>query len=35
MTETNQKLDSSGLNIIENLDGSYTFEWDLKDSRWN
>jgi hypothetical protein len=35
MTETNQKLDPSGLNIIENSDGSYAFEWDPKDSRWN
>jgi hypothetical protein len=35
MTEINQKLDPSGLNIIENSDGSYTFEWDPKDSRWN
>jgi hypothetical protein len=35
MTEVNQKLDPSGLNIIENPDGSYTFEWDPKDSRWS
>ena len=34
MTETNQKIDPSGLNIIENPDGSFTFEWDPKDSRW-
>ena len=35
MTETNQKLDPSGLNIIKNSDGSYQFEWDPKDSRWS
>ena len=31
----NQQLHESGLNIIENSDGSYKFEWDPKDSRWN
>ena len=35
MTEINKKIDPSGLNIIENSDGSYKFEWDPKDSRWN
>ena len=25
----------SGLNIIQNPDGSYQFEWDSKDERWS
>jgi len=33
MTET--KLHESGLNIIENPDGSFAFEWDPKDERWS
>jgi hypothetical protein len=33
MEET--KLHESGLNIIQNSDGSYQFEWDPKDSRWS
>jgi hypothetical protein len=33
MTET--KLHESGLNIIENPDGSFAFEWDPKDDRWS
>lgn len=31
----NKKLHESGLNIIENPDGSYAFEWDPKDERWS
>jgi hypothetical protein len=30
----NKEFHESGLNIIENPDGSYVFEWDPKDSRW-
>lgn len=33
--EKETKLHSSGLNIIENTDGSYAFEWDPKDKRWS
>lgn len=33
MSET--KLHESGLNIIENSDGSFAFEWDPKDKRWS
>jgi hypothetical protein len=33
MSET--KLHESGLNIIENSDGSFAFEWDPKDERWS
>jgi len=29
------KLHSSGLNIIQNSDGSFAFEWDSKDERWS
>jgi hypothetical protein len=32
---TEYKLHPSGLNIIQNLDGSYAFEWDPKDERWS
>lgn len=28
-------LHESGLNIIENPDGSFAFEWDPKDERWS
>ena len=28
------KIDPSGLNIIENPDGSFAFEWDPTDPRW-
>lgn len=35
MTETNKKIDTSGLNIIRNPDESFTFEWDNKDPRWS
>ena len=31
----NKKLHESGLNIIENPDGSFAFEWDPKDERWS
>jgi hypothetical protein len=33
MSET--KLHESGLNIIQNSDGSFAFEWDPKDERWS
>jgi hypothetical protein len=33
MRET--KLHESGLNIIQNPDGSFAFEWDSKDERWS
>ncbi len=33
MSET--KLHESGLNIIQNPDGSFAFEWDPKDKRWS
>ena len=29
------KLHESGLNIIQNSDGSFAFEWDPKDERWS
>lgn len=29
------KLDPSGLNIIQNSDGSFAFEWDPNDKRWS
>jgi hypothetical protein len=31
----NKQLDESGLNIIENPDSSFAFEWDPKDERWS
>lgn len=31
----NQQLHESGLNIIQNEDGSFNFEWDPKDERWS
>jgi len=31
----NKQLHESGLNIIQNPDGSYAFEWDPKDERWS
>ena len=34
MTEPT-KIHPSGLNIIENSNGSYSFEWDPKDERWS
>lgn len=32
---TEKKLHESGLNIIQNPDGSFAFEWDPKDERWS
>jgi len=32
---SDKQLHESGLNIIENPDGSYAFEWDPKDERWS
>lgn len=32
--EGEKKFHSSGLNIIENPDGSFAFEWDPEDDRW-
>ena len=29
------KMHPSGLNIIQNEDGSFAFEWDKNDDRWN
>ena len=34
MTEE-KELHPTGLNIIQNPDGSVAFEWDPKDERWN
>ena len=31
----NKQLHESGLNIIQNSDGSFSFEWDPKDNRWS
>lgn len=31
----NKELHESGLNIIENEDGSFAFEWDPNDKRWS
>ena len=33
MEET--QLHESGLNIIQNPDGSFAFQWDPKDERWS
>jgi hypothetical protein len=30
-----KKFHESGLNIIENSDGSFAFEWDPQDKRWS
>lgn len=30
-----KKIHPSGLNIIQNPDGSYAFEWDPTDERWS
>jgi hypothetical protein len=30
-----KKFHESGLNIIENPDGSFTFEWNKDDARWS
>ncbi len=32
---TKKLLHESGLNIIQNSDGSFAFEWDPTDERWN
>ena len=29
------KIDESGLNIIENADGTFAMEWDKGDPRWS
>ena len=29
-----KELHPSGLNVIQNEDGSFAFEWDPKDERW-
>ena len=34
MTEPT-KIHPSGLNIVENPDGSFSFEWDPNDERWS
>lgn len=31
----NKQFHESGLNIIENENGSFAFEWDPKDKRWS
>jgi hypothetical protein len=30
-----KEIHESGLNIIQNQDGSFSFEWDPKDERWS
>jgi len=30
-----KELHPSGLNVIQNEDGSFVFEWDKKDERWS
>lgn len=35
MLSTATNMHPSGLNIIQNEDGSYTFEWNKNDARWN
>jgi hypothetical protein len=30
----NKEIHESGLNIIQNQDGSFSFEWDPNDERW-
>jgi hypothetical protein len=30
-----KQLHESGLNIIQNSDGSFAFEWNPKDERWS
>ena len=34
MTEE-KKIHPTGLNVIENSDGSFSFEWDPNDERWS
>ena len=33
--EKQKQIHPSGLNIIQNGDGSFAFEWDPKDERWS
>lgn len=33
--EEQKQFHPSGLNIIENSDGSFSFEWDPNDERWS
>jgi hypothetical protein len=35
MSEKTNQIHPSGLNIIENGDGTFAFEWDPKDERWS
>jgi hypothetical protein len=35
MDKEGTKIHPSGLNIIQNDDGSFAFEWDPKDERWS
>jgi hypothetical protein len=35
MNNPKPNFHESGLNIIENSDGSFVFEWDPKDERWS
>ena len=35
MSENNSELHPTGLNILQNEDGSYCFEWDPNDPRWD
>lgn len=35
MNNPNPDFHESGLNVIENPDGSFVFEWDPKDERWS
>ena len=32
---SDKQLHESGLNIIQNSDGSFAFQWDPKDERWS
>jgi hypothetical protein len=33
--QENKKIHSSGLNVIQNPDGSFVFEWNPEDPRWD
>lgn len=35
MENQERELHESGLNVIENEDGSFTFEWNRDDKRWS
>jgi hypothetical protein len=35
MDKEGTEIHPSGLNIIQNHDGSFAFEWDPKDERWS